>query len=163
MKVKTAYRTPKIPQPDDKPEPIDGQEAEPLVAVAAELSPEETEETNEAVREYQKEVEKADEAALALQKQIDALRRSEQIARQYQAAQAAQVRQSLTREQKLAIWKQQGMTQAEERFLSENPEMIDAHELTGFAANEALKAGHRAAPKRTCAPRRKSFTAISNT
>lgn len=141
MKTKTAYRTPKIPQPD-RPEPnipaveIDGQKAEPVVTLAADIP---AGEENEALREYEKEIVEADEAALALQKQIDALRRSEELARQHQV-QAAQ--RQPTREQILAAWKQQGLSDAEARFLEENPAMIDNAGLTAFASGQAAQRGH---------------------
>jgi hypothetical protein len=50
--------------------------------------------------------------------------------------------QPVTREQKLASWKSQGLSESEERFLIANPELIDAPELTAFAANEAAQQGH---------------------
>ena len=144
MAVKTAYKPKKeFPAENIPTVEIDGVEAEPVAALSAEVSPElePAEAESEAVREYEKEVAKADAASLALKRQIEALRRSEEIQRQ-QAAQLAAQRPP-TREEKLAMWRQQGgMHDAELRFLEANPELIDIPQLTAFAANEALKAGH---------------------
>ena len=51
--------------------------------------------------------------------------------------------QPVTREQKLALWRSSGMSEAEAHFLQQNPEMIDFSELTGFAVRQAQQAGHK--------------------
>ena len=79
-----------------------------------------------------------DDATLALKKQIEGLRQSEQMNRQ-QAAMPQQ--QPMTREAKLALWRQGGMSDAESHFLQQNPEMIDHSDLTGFVVEQARQAG----------------------
>ena len=139
MRTKTQYRDAKseipavaVGQPDGSAVAVDVEhhgEPEPIAEA-------------EALHEHQAEVEKADEAALALKKQIDALRQSEELNRRA-AAQAAQLQQRPpTREEKLGYWRSQGMPEDQVEFLKENPAMIDFSELAAFAANEALQAGH---------------------
>jgi hypothetical protein len=93
----------------------------------------------------------ADDAEFALKHQIEALRNSEQLQRQrmeqeqqarlMRAAQLQDMRPP-SREEKLAAWKQNGLTEANERFLLENPELIDFDRVTAFATQAALSAGH---------------------
>jgi len=81
-----------------------------------------------------------DEATQRLQQQLAALEQSHRI-------------QHDPREAKLAMWKQQGMSNEDEAFLRENPVLIDHHQLTEQVANEAAKHHqrgtdeHRAATK----------------
>jgi hypothetical protein len=82
---------------------------------------------------------KADDPALALSKQLDELKRSEEIQR---ASQVALQQQSMSREQRLALWRQRGLSEAEASFLQRNPAMIDFPEITTLAANDAMAAGH---------------------
>jgi hypothetical protein len=87
---------------------------------------------------------------LALKRQIEALRNSEQLQRQHQeqmqqerlarAARLADMRPP-SREEKLAAWKQNGLTPANEQFLIEHPEMIDHDQLTAYATQQALASG----------------------
>jgi hypothetical protein len=104
-------------------------------------------ETNPAVAAYQKEIERADESALALKRQIEALHNSEQIQRQRleQAQYDRQVRlmqmQPPSREQKIEAWKQAGLSPANEEFMWAHPELIDHHEVTRIATQEALASG----------------------
>ena len=86
-------------------------EAEPAAAVAA---------INEAT--------KVDDAALALKKQLDAVRQNEELQRQQAAMMAAL--QPPTREQLLDQWKKQGMSETEAAFLQKNPALIDNPRLT---------------------------------
>jgi hypothetical protein len=77
------------------------------------------------------------DASLALQQQLQKLQESEQLQRQRAPQQLPQ-----TREQKLHLWKQQGLTDAEANFLQQHPLMIDNPQAAAVAANEALAAGH---------------------
>jgi hypothetical protein len=63
------------------------------------------------------------------------------LQRQRQAQIAQQL--PLTREQKLDLWKRQGLSDAELQFLAEHPAMIDYPQLTGHAASEAMQQGHQ--------------------
>ena len=85
--------------------------------------------------------ENRDEAALALQRQIEELKRSEEMQRQQQAV--LQQPQPVTREQKLALWRQSGLSEEEAHFLQRNPEMIDHPQITGFAVSQAEQAGYQ--------------------
>jgi hypothetical protein len=133
VKTKTAYRVkPEIP-PDNIPpaEAVVAPEA-PTVAVDVQPQPQSVSQT--------------DETAAALQKQIDALRQSEQLQRQ-QAEHTArlqqqQFQQPATREQKLDAWKNLGMPADEAKFLEDHPIMIDCAALTAVSAREAEAAGH---------------------
>jgi hypothetical protein len=108
--------------------------------------------SNPAVAAYQKEVEKADEAANALRVQLDALRTSEQIQRQrfeheqqqrlMRAARLQEMRPA-TREEKVQAWKEAGLSAQNEAFMWEHPELIDHHEITRVATQEALASGAR--------------------
>ena len=82
-----------------------------------------------------------DDATAALQRQIEELRQSEQVQRQQAAI--VQQPQPVTREQKLALWRQSGLSEEEAHFLQQNPEMIDHPQLTGFAVRQAQQAGHQ--------------------
>src|SRR5450631_3497275 len=77
------------------------------------------------------------DASLALQQQLQKLQESEQLQRQRAPQQLPQ-----TREQKLHLCKQQGLTDAEANFLQQHPAMIDNPQVAAVAANEALAAGH---------------------
>ena len=88
-----------------------------------------------------------DEACEALKKQLAHLKASEEAVRQHQAATLAaraamaqqQQAQPPTREQKLEMWKQQGMDPEDARFLAENPQMVDLHDVTRVASEEAAQ------------------------
>jgi hypothetical protein len=105
--------------------------------------------TNPAVEAYQKEVEKADEAANALRVQLDALRTSEQInrARLEQMQMERQMRlaqmQPPTVEQKMQWLKDAGVSLADRQMVLETPGMLDHLDVADYAANQALKAGHQ--------------------
>jgi hypothetical protein len=80
-----------------------------------------------------------DEATLALQKQLADLKKSEELQRQYAQQMMAARAQPPTREQKLEMWKQQGMDPEDARFLAENPQMVDLHDVTRLASEEAAQ------------------------
>ena len=147
MAVKSAYKPKKpvenIPQAEELPETnisevkIDGEELEPVAAVSVEAEPDvEPPEVQQAVEAAVK----ADDAAAALKRQVDAVRQAEALQRQ-QAAQMMARQQPLTHEQKLELWKTQGLTIAEADFLREHPAMIDHPQIVSHAAAEATQAG----------------------
>jgi hypothetical protein len=76
-----------------------------------------------------------DEATARLQRQIEELRRSEELQRQA----ATMPQRPPSREEKLAAWRAQGMSAEDERALTERPEMIDYPRLTAVAAHEAAQ------------------------
>jgi hypothetical protein len=147
MKVKTAYR-PKSEIPENisaenKPaaEAVIAAPEAPAVA-AVEVRHDPTGPQAEAAREYEKRASEPDEAALALQRQIEELRKSEALLKQH-AQHAAQVQQAPpTREQLLDQWRRQGVSDANLKFLEANPELVDGWQLTFHAANEATQHGH---------------------
>jgi hypothetical protein len=118
---------------------VDGQHVEPTVAVSVEHQRSGAE--LDAAFKERAEPPKED-PTLALQKQIEELRKSEEIQRQRHAAMAHAQAHPPTREQKLELWRSQGMSDTEAEFLRANPELIDMPELTAFAANEAARQGH---------------------
>jgi hypothetical protein len=92
----------------------------------------------------------ANGADFALKRQVEALRHNEQLQRQYfeQQQQARLMREARlqdmrppSREEKLAVWKQNGLTPANEQFLIDHPEMIDHDQLTAYATQQALASG----------------------
>jgi hypothetical protein len=116
-------------------------EGHPTVAVSVRTGP-------DTVTEYTKRVADADshasklkaqvppdedDATKRLQVQIEEMRRSEQLQRQ------AQLIQTNPREAKLHLWRQQGMDEPTERWLRDNPVMIDNHELTRHVAEQTAK------------------------
>lgn len=119
---------------------LNGVEAEPVAAAPSEIQPQ-PEPNLEAIAKAANEAATADEAALALKRQIEALHQSEQLQRQHQAAQMAQ-NVPTTREGKLSLWESQGASAAELKFLEANPELIDLPQLTARAAAEASQQGH---------------------
>jgi hypothetical protein len=104
--------------------------------IAAEVRAE-SETPASAEAERAQEITKIDAAAEALKRQVEALRQSEALLRQ-----PAQPPRPMTREQKLAAWKAQGMAQIELEFLERNPDLIDAPNLAAYSANEAAQQGH---------------------
>jgi hypothetical protein len=131
MRTKSAYRENKF----------EG-ENKPAVEATVPPSPEAPAVAVEVRPESEPQPQPPDEAALALQKQIAELRRSEELNR-HAAEQAVRMPQRpLTREEKLAAWQQQGMPADQLEFLKANPELVDYSELAAFAANEAAQAGH---------------------
>jgi hypothetical protein len=83
--------------------------------------------------------EATDAATLRLQKQLDELKRSEELQRQH----AQMTHTQPSREQLLHAWRQGGMIPADEEFLRANPALIDNPRLTALAANEAAQRHER--------------------
>jgi hypothetical protein len=165
-RLKTAYRekipaadnnpAPSVPVDEEPPQPTEttrveftngGDKAEPSVAIVS-------------ADEYPQ----PDEATVALMRQLDHLRASEQAQKDFAAQVAAQraaqmAAQPPTREQKLAMWKEQGMDPEDARFLAENPQMVDLHDVTRVASEAAEQQGfergteaHRQATKEIFEP-----------
>jgi hypothetical protein len=141
MRVKSKYRQQyrdggRVDLPGEQPteQPI---ESAPPEAPPAEAT---VEQPPQQPVEPQPELPQQDGATLALKKQIESLRQSEQLQRQ-QAAMPQQ--EPLSREQRLAAWRQQGISEAEAHFFQRNPEMIDHPQITGLAVNQAKQAGHQ--------------------
>ena len=119
---------------------VNGVKAEPVAAVSIE-APADVEPVDAVAAAIEASA-KADEAKNALVRQLEAMRQSEALQRQHAAQLAAQ--RPATREERLAMWKQQGgMSEAEAKFLEANPELVDIPELTAAAAAEATRQGHQ--------------------
>lgn len=140
MRLKSAYRekAANIPSYEFHAPNIpivkhDGVEAEPDAVITAELP------DSDAADEYSRTVAQADDAALALKRQIAALQQSEQIQRQHQA----QAQRPISPEEKLASWKSAGMPPGEEEFLRNNIDLVANDRLTAVAAAEASRLHQR--------------------
>jgi hypothetical protein len=83
-----------------------------------------------------------DEASSAFQAQIDALRRSEQIAKD-RAAQKAAPPPQLSRAESIQKWQQNGLSDSQAAFLNANPEMVDNPNMLEAATRQAHIAGHQ--------------------
>jgi hypothetical protein len=148
MKIKTAYRPKHESAADIPAEPnipdvkIDGERPDQVVGISAEIP----------------EPDQPPDATVALRRQIEALRHSEELQRQ-----AAQIPQrQFSRQEKLAAWRAQGMSAEDELALTARPEMIDHPRLTAVAAHEAAQQ-HERAQMLTGKPRGKSLTITSRT
>jgi hypothetical protein len=132
MRTKSAYREAKSENIPSPAEAVVAPTPEAVVAVAVQPEPQP--------------VSQPDETALALQRQIDALARSEALQRQQAEhmarLQQQQLQQPATREQKLDAWKNLGMPADESKFLEDHPVMIDCAALTAVSAREAEAQGH---------------------
>ncbi len=145
MAIKSAYK-PKSPADPPAPAPevkIDDQKVEP----------------SETVRVFSDEADPAavdilavdtatptDEATLALQKQLAALRASEQAQRDYAAAQMAAAQAPAPtlpegREERIALWRQHGLSDDDAAFLQQRPDMVDNPMLTRAAFAATMQAG----------------------
>jgi hypothetical protein len=129
---------------------INGAEPAPVVSAGTEIpepadaipAPVEPAPDVEAVAKAEQAAAEADIASFALKKQIDDMRRAGQLQRERLEYQRVQIHNApQTREQKLEAWKP-SLSEQEFRFLSENPRMVDHHELTTWAAQQAIAAGH---------------------
>jgi hypothetical protein len=121
----------------------------------AELLPEEPIQPSESVRinfdteaEPVVAIEPADEAGEMLKRQLQHLRDSERAQHEHamrvQAAQMAQQAQRpMSREEKLEAWRTNGGDEGDIAFLESNPEMIDRHDLTVAASEDAVRQGHQ--------------------
>jgi hypothetical protein len=137
MRTKTAYRNKPENIPAEIPEipnipqvKIDGQRVEPDVTATAEV-PRSAVEVDEA---FKRQAESSD-PSLALARQIEELRKSEALQRQA----AMMPQRPLSPEEKLAAWRSQGMSEADERFLVEHPLMVEHSALTAQAAAVAAQ------------------------
>ena len=137
-RLKTAYRekipTPNISESDGPPQPsasttIDfntTDKAEPAVGIVD-------------AAEYPE----PSEASEALRRQLEHLRASEEAQRQYaqRMAQMAQHAQPPTRSQLLQAWRANGGDPDDIAYLEAHPLMIDRHDVTVVAAEEAAQQG----------------------
>lgn len=144
MKLKTAYR-PKKPEAQPPELPVDLPTVETSTPEALDVSvlsvdiPSEGE--PEIVAALQTSTQ-ADEAAEALKRQIAAVHEAEQSQRQNNAQYVPpEMQRPLSREEKLDLWRSQGLTAKEADFLREHPLMIDFPQVSAYAANEALQSG----------------------
>jgi hypothetical protein len=135
--------TPNIPAPElpeALPVPSDGP---PAVEAAPEIEPQ-PESNPEAVQAEQSAIE-ADAAAQALKAQLAAHRQAETLQAQHQATAMAQQQAPTTREEKLAAW---NLSEAETKFLTDHPEMLDNDRVLAAAIQTATRAGiNRDAPE----------------
>lgn len=142
MRTKSAYRekSNEIPAPNIPAIKIDGEQPEATVGMAAHI-PAEDGAVDIAVASAEQAATDADAAKLALVRQIEALKQSEQLQRQRHAAMAHAQRP--THDQLLQHWRaNNNMSEADENFLRENPAMIDNSQLAALAATEAAQQGH---------------------
>ena len=145
-RLKTAYRKPP-PRDISAEEPLnippaapDGED-NPTVAVEIRQGGDEGEPT-EASRQYEQQAAAADQAKFALLKQIESLRQSEAAQRQHHAAQMAQHAHPISHEEKIALWRSQGLSNKEAEWLNNHPEAVQFPQVTNIATSEALQAGH---------------------
>ena len=128
-RLKTAYRSP-VEQPPDVPKPsekisveIIHDEAAPDVAA----------------------IEPADEATETLKRQIEHLRTSEELQRRHAQMTAQQMAQQaqrpMSREEKLEAWRASNGDPDDIAYLEAHPLMIDRHDVTVVAAEEAAQQG----------------------
>ncbi len=137
MAVKSAYREKNV---NKSPQVVEEAAREPETAQS------DIPQTTVNVEETKPNTDKAADAEDSLLQQMQELRRANEF--QFQQAQKFQAVQGLqqpttTREQKLAYWKTLGISEKEEQFLKDNPEMIDLSPLANIAANQAMAAGHQ--------------------
>jgi hypothetical protein len=92
-------------------------EGHPTVAIGVHVDP---------VAEAQAKSDAADSATARLKEQIEALHQAEHMQRN-------------PREAKLHLWRQQGMDEPTERFLRDNPALIDHDQLTSQIAQQAAR------------------------
>jgi hypothetical protein len=142
MKLKSAHRKER-PQPADIPTvEIDGAQPESVSAVSIE-APEGA--NSEAVQEALQTAVQSDDAAEALRKQIAEVRRAEEMQRL--AAKAANSPALLSPEDRIALWRANGLTDREADFLTEHPHMMDAPQVVNHASALALQDYERDTPE----------------
>ncbi len=136
MKTKTAYRKGNIPaeEPANTPEvKIDDQQIQPSATAHVEF----TDEADPLVAIDTAIPDEPDSATLALQRQLQQLRESEELQRrQHQAA--MQRAQHMTR---VEFLQSQGLTKTEAEFFDRHEDMMANQQQAGEAASEALAAG----------------------
>jgi len=103
---------------------LDGEKPAVAIGVSAEIPPEAAPNA-------------ADEATARLQRQIEELKQSEELQRRH----AAQMARAQQQEQAVNFWRQNGVTDAQLRFLLAAPGALD--QLTDLASHEAVQQGHQ--------------------
>jgi hypothetical protein len=145
MKAKSAYKPKQKELPPETPEMVAAAISEPAPEPEPERKPEPDFSAAPKVEPQPKPqpppVAQEDEAAKALKSRLAEIEKSAELNRQYQQAQAAQIR-PMSREQLLEQWRHDGVSEANLQFLQRHPEMIDGWQLTYYCANEATKKGH---------------------
>ena len=146
MKTKTAYRPKNIPVETPAPSvPVDDERIQPSATTRIEFTNNKTDPAVAVVSadEYPQ----PDEATLALQKQLADLRKSEQMQREFathvavqRAAQAAPAPTLPAEpEDRIALWRQQGLTPGDADFLAAHLELAAEPDLTRLASDEAAQ------------------------
>lgn len=124
MSVRSKYRekvlAEKVAEPNIPEIKINGERPDHVTGISAEIP----------------HTDKPDEASLRLQKQLDDIKKSEEIQRQRQT-----VAVQPTPDQALQFWKNNGLDEAGERFLLTHPQHILG--LTNFAGQRASQQGHQ--------------------
>lgn len=140
MKTKTAYRPKNIPA--ETPEPnIPEEPPQPSESVIIDFNTDKAE-PNETTVAAIEPATPVDEATAALLKQLTDLKKSEQLQREYAQHMAQQAQRPPSREEKLAAWRAMpGADEGDIAFLESHPEMIDRHDVTVVAAEEAAQQG----------------------
>jgi len=135
MALRSRYRERPVEQPSNIPEPSEKINVEVRDAAVPDVA---------AIEPPQ-----PDEATLTLQKQIADLKKSEQMQRDYAERMALMAQQQQhaqrppSREEKVSAWRANGGDEGDISFLESNPEMIDRHDVTVVAAEEAARQGHQ--------------------
>jgi hypothetical protein len=146
VKTKTAYRPKNIPVETPAPSvPVDDERIQPSATTSIEFTNNKTDPAVAVVSadEYPQ----PDEATLALQKQLADLRKSEQMQREFathvavqRAAQAAPAPTLPAEpEDRIALWRQQGLTPGDADFLAAHLELAAEPDLTRLASDEAAQ------------------------
>lgn len=142
MRVKSAYRQKSREIPATPEIKVDGQQPESAVAMTIDDA-----DGDPAVSGAIRATDDADASKYALLQQIEQLRQSEELQRQHQAAlqqhqQAAATMAAMSHKDRIALWRQQGITESEAKFLEHHPEHVDHPQLSALAAQEAMQQGH---------------------
>jgi hypothetical protein len=128
MRLKSAYREKPVEQPPD---------VQPSEKINVEIH-------DTAVPDVAA-IEPADEASEELKRQIQHLRTSEELQRRHAQMTAQQMAQQaqrpMSREEKLSNWRANGGDEGDISFLESHPEMVDRHDVTVIAAEEAAQQG----------------------
>jgi hypothetical protein len=150
MKTKSAYRE-KIPAAENNPTPrveIDDQPVQPSETTHIEFA-DKAEPVVVEEKQYYPEPE-PDEATAALLHQLAHLRASEQAQKEFATQVAAQRAAQMAApaptlpdgpEVRIAIWRQQGLTDDDASFLQQRPDMVNNPALTRLAYGLTLQAG----------------------
>jgi hypothetical protein len=145
----------------------------PKVEVSAPPTSTVTTDTDPELAAYQKEVDKADEIAkaanTALLAQVEKLRESETLQRQWAAQRELERQQRRAQimatrppsvEERMRWLKEAGLSVADRQMVLDTPGMLDHLEVADYAANQALQAGHQRDTDSYRASVRQNFQAL---